>query len=211
MSVPIVTAIVLAGGRSSRYGAAKLEAQIDGTPLLALSIRAAASAADNVLVLGPELPSSMGNSDADVRLVSDEHPFDGPLVALAGALPEASGELVIVVGGDMPGLVPAVLRAMLDRLIADPSIDAVTLADPGFHPDAPPHRAVLPLALRVASALDVAPAAVRSGDRSLVRLLGRLRSIEIPAADWLPLDPRVRTLLDVDLPADLIRIANELH
>jgi molybdopterin-guanine dinucleotide biosynthesis protein A len=70
---------------------------------------------------------------------------------------------------------------------------------------------VLPLALDIAVASDAAQAAVEAGDRSLVRLLGRIRSVEIPAAEWLALDPTGQTLLDVDRPADLERIRREMR
>jgi hypothetical protein len=37
-------------------------------------------------------------------------------------------------------------------------------------------------------------------------LVGRLRSAEVPSAEWLALDPDGRTLFDVDRPADLDRM-----
>ena len=140
--------------------------------------------------------------------MTDERPFEGPLVAIAGALRQATGTLAIVVGGDMPRLEPAVLRAMLERLIADENVDAITLEPPpnddAQHDSGPSrHTATLPLALRVAPTVAVLADVMDSGDRSIVRLLTRLRSIELPASDWLVLDPDGRTLLDVDRPSDI--------
>ncbi|GEM_PF-205835 len=208
-----VTGIVLAGGRGSRFGGPKLDARIDGEPLLALATRAVAEVVDEVLIAGPAsapiaIPSIAGLQAGALRLVTDERPFEGPLVAIAGALRQATGTLVIVVGGDMPRLVPSVLRAMLERLTADERVDAVTLEPPpndqARHDqgESPP-TATLPLAFRVAPTLAVMADAVGSGDRSIVRLLARLRSIEVPASDWLVLDPDGRTLLDVDRPSDI--------
>jgi molybdopterin-guanine dinucleotide biosynthesis protein A len=211
-----VTAIVLAGGRSSRFGAPKLEATIGDHTLLALSIRAVAAVSGDILVVGPtfadapNLPPGL-DSSALVRRISDDLPFEGPLVALAGALREVTTPLALVVGGDMPRLVPGVLRAMLERLNDDEAIDAVTLEAPTEEPTELPRRRPLPLALRVAPGSEAAAAAVRAGDRSLVRLLHRLRSMEIPVDEWLLLDPEAHTLVDVDRPADLTQLRNELR
>jgi molybdopterin-guanine dinucleotide biosynthesis protein A len=216
-----VTAIVLAGGRSSRFGARKLAVVLDGTTLLDRAVHAAEAVAGFVIVAGPEPAAHSGSSNPRARLgptgdapalfarfLLDDQPFAGPLAALAGALRETSTELAIVVGGDMPGLVPAVLALMLHDLASDLDIDAIHLA--GVMESA--HRQVLPLGLRVAPAAKAAAESLGNGDRSLVSLLDRLRTVEIPAAEWLALDPAGRTLVDVDEPADLERWhAGEIH
>jgi molybdopterin-guanine dinucleotide biosynthesis protein A len=220
MKIAAVTGIVLAGGRASRFGAPKLEATIGGETLLGLSIRALAAMSAEILVAGPSLvarPNLPPGLDGPppMRRIADDRPFEGPLVALAGALREVTTPLALVVGGDMPRLVPDVLRAMLERLASDEAIDAVTLeapsAESGESSGEPSRRRPLPLALRVATGSEAAVSAVRAGDRSLVRMLDRLRSVEIPAAEWLPLDPEAHTLADVDRPEDLAQLRNDLR
>jgi molybdopterin-guanine dinucleotide biosynthesis protein A len=206
-----VTAIVLAGGRSSRFGGPKLQARLGDTTLVALAIRAVAIVADEIVVAGTALPDRIDDIGRAVRLVPDDRPFDGPLAALAGALATVTTPLAIVVGGDMPRLVPAVLRTMLDRLATDEAIDAVTLEGPTDGVGEQPRRAVLPLAVRVGPVVQAAAAAVSEGDRSLVRLVDRVPCVEIQAAAWRPLDPEGRTLFDVDRPEDLARFDDELH
>lgn len=200
---PTVTGIVLAGGRASRFGGPKLDARIDGETLLALATWAVAEVTNDVLIAGPALPAIAGIDQVTLRLVIDDQPFEGPLVAIWGALRQAPGALAIVVGGDMPRLAPSVLRAMVERLATDDNVDAVTLEPPPGDQREPRHLAALPLALRVTTTLPVIETAVNSGDRSIVRLLGRLRSIELSASDWLALDPDGRTLIDVDRPSDI--------
>jgi molybdenum cofactor guanylyltransferase len=202
---PTVTAIVLAGGRSSRFGADKLAVEIDGRPLLAHALEAVSGIAELILLAGRGDPraGSARVAGASLRTVPDAEPFAGPLAAVAGALQETRTDLAIVVGGDMPGLVPAVLSAMLGRLASNLGLDAVLLQDPELESR---HRQVLPLALRIATVAAIATDAVRAGDRSLLRLVERLRSVEVPAGEWLALDPSSRTLLDVDRPGDLPRI-----
>lgn len=214
-AAPGATAIVLAGGRASRFGGQKLAARVGGSTLLERAIQAAGSVADEVIVAGAPgdgaplaIGTAIGRQGAAPRLVADDEPFAGPLAGLAGALRGTSTELAIVVGGDMPELVPAVLALLLDRLRAGGEVDAALLAAP--QPDTD-RRQALPLALRVGPAGAAARAAIAAGDRSLVRLLDRLRSIEIPALEWIALDPEGRTLLDVDRPSDLARIHRELR
>lgn len=202
-----VSAIVLAGGRSSRFGGPKLAAEIEGVTLLGRALDAVVAVAEDVVIAGPALPdpalppAATGSARRSMRIVRDAEPFAGPLAALAGALRATTTDLAIVVGADMPGLVPEVLGLMLARLESSPDIDAVHLA--GATPSL--HRQVLPLALRAAAATTAAAEAVDAGERSLVRLVERLRTVEIPASEWLAIDPAGRTLLDVDEPADLER------
>ena len=216
-----VTAIVLAGGRSTRFGGPKLTADLDGATILEHAVRAVAAVAGEVMVAGgpferserekPGERDEFGETPASfdaarVRLLPDEAPFAGPLAAVDGALRVVDTELAIVVGGDMPGLVPEVLGAMLARLAGAPDVDGVVLRDDAAR------RQVLPVALRVAPARAGAAAALRSGERSLVRFLDRLRCAELPAIEWRTLDPEGRTVLDVDIPGDLDRFGGrEIH
>ncbi|MEO5704195.1 MAG: molybdenum cofactor guanylyltransferase [Candidatus Limnocylindrales bacterium] len=208
-AAPGVTGIVLAGGRATRFGGPKLAVELNGEPLLNHAIRAVRAVADEVIVVGAPMAdreSGTGGNNS-IRYVPDDEPFAGPLSALAAALRETGTALAIVVGGDMPGLVPGVLVTMLRRLAAAADIDAVLLASPTLEQG---RRQVLPLALRVTTGSRAAIEALGAGDRSLVRLLERLRSIEIPAPEWLDQDPGGRTLLDVDRPGDLERIRRKL-
>ena len=196
-----VSAIVLAGGRASRFGSDKLVAELNGESLLDRAISAVRQVADEVIVVGRAV------ADPEVRHVPDTEPFAGPLAGLAAALNHAHGPLAMVVGGDMPRLAPGVMTLMLASLGVDPSIQAVTLARPSRdEPADVPPRQVLPMALVVQEARDAARAALAVADRSLVSLLDRLASAEIAASEWLRLDPEANTLLDVDTTADLERI-----
>ncbi len=200
-----ITAVVLAGGRSSRFGSPKLEADLDGSTLLDHALRAVAGVAGEIVVAGAAneeqapgqvttLPSTVDG--VRIRRVTDDEAFAGPLAGLDGAIRSVETDFAIVAGGDMPALVPVVLDAMLAWLAASPDVDAVALHDGS-------RRQVLPLALRVEPARVAATEALRSGDRSLAGFIDRLRCAELPAAAWRVLDPDARTLVDVDVPADL--------
>ena len=198
------TGVVLAGGESSRFGSPKLAAEIDGKPLLVHAIRAVAAVADEVIVaIGPSdrdrVAGQLERAGLDpntVTLVHDARSGLGPLAGLAAALGAARQPLAIVVGGDMPRLVPSVLGVMLAALEA---ADAVWLAGP----EGPRS---LPAAMRVGAARRATArgldAADRSG-RSIRAMLELLDPRAIAEDAWRPLDPTGGSLVDIDTPADL--------
>ena len=84
MTEPTVTGLVLAGGRSSRFGRNKLAEPIDGRPLLWHAIDAVRPLVDEVLVVAA--PDSEPILPPDVRIVRDRVAFEGPLTGLLAGL-----------------------------------------------------------------------------------------------------------------------------
>lgn len=195
-----VTGIVLAGGRSARFGTNKLAADLGGRPLLHRAIQALASACDEVVVVTApgDVPAVPGDPGVPLRIVTDDEPGAGPLAGLVTGLKVASGPVVLVVGGDMPGLVPDLLRE-LARRAGSPGVSAAALL---VGDDLRP----LPSAFRRDAALEGA-AAVRAGGGSSVRALIRVLPVAaIDEAEWRAFDPTGSSLLDVDRPDDLERL-----
>jgi molybdopterin-guanine dinucleotide biosynthesis protein A len=159
--------------------------------------RAARVCASVVVVLSPDAPEPPMPPDVTVRFARDAVEGEGPLEgAFAGLLATAS-ELAVLVAGDMPELVPAVLFEML-RVARDGPAGAVALRDGGrFRP--------LPSVVRVAPALAAAQALLDRGRRRLRELLDALDLVVVEEATWHALDPERRTLVDVDEPGDLER------
>jgi len=197
--LPVASAVVLAGGRSSRFGRDKLAEPLGGRPLLEYAILAAGSVTRDVVVIGApverRLPAMPG---VTVRVAADAEPFAGPLVALATALELVREPLALVVAGDMPTLVPSVLAALLRSLDAADGLEATALL---FRS----RRQPLPMALRVGAATLAVGRNVAGGDRSLQSLLSMLRTKDLDETEWRSLDPGAATLRDVDRPEDLPR------
>ena len=191
--LPAGSAIVLAGGRSARFGRDKLAEPIDGRPLLHLAVEAVAAMAIDVIVVAP--PAGAPSLPDGVRLVHDDAPFEGPLAGCLTGLFAAREPLVVVVGGDMPSLDPAVL-ALLIRALAASSADAVVLEHRG-------RRQQLPFATRTGAGTAAARRMLAQGERRLGALTDRLTVRVLAEDEWRPLDPDARTLRDVDEPGDL--------
>jgi molybdopterin-guanine dinucleotide biosynthesis protein A len=198
-----VSGIVLAGGRSSRFGSDKLVMPIDGVPLLHHALAAIAQACSEVIVVaGPAGLATASlrdppNLPMPLVLVRDPVPFPGPLAALITAARQASGERLLLVAGDMPTLVPAVLR----RLSAWSSGHVGARLDTGEGPLQP-----IPIGLDRQAILRAAPALIAGGSRSLRAMLPLLDLELVPETEWRVLDPEATSLRDIDrlgdVPAD---------
>jgi molybdenum cofactor guanylyltransferase len=193
---PLRSGIVLAGGRSTRFGSDKLTASLDGVPLVRRAVEALASVTDGVIVV---LPPGAERDDlpGDVTVTHDVQEGEGPLAGLhTGLLAAVRTDQVVVAGGDMPELQPSVLRLLLDTL-DDASVDAAALAD-GERPRP------LPIALRTWPAADAVHTLLHAGRRRLRDALDSLRTAVIDEPTWTALDPGRLTLRDIDEPGDLL-------
>jgi molybdopterin-guanine dinucleotide biosynthesis protein A len=130
-------------------------------------------------------------------LARDAVAHRGPLAGLAAglaALPHPV-DIALVVAGDMPTLVPAVLELLGAALVRDRSQGAACLE---AEPASP-----LPAAVRPSVASPAAEALLAADRRSLRGLLDAIPTAIVPAVDWRALDVVGATLRDVDTPGDL--------
>ena len=188
-----IAAIVLAGGRSSRFGRDKLAEPLDGRPLLEHAIGAVRQVTAEVMVVvapGPDRAVPPG-----VRIVHDDRAFEGPLAGVATGLAATGADIVLVVAGDMPTVVPGVL----DRLVTCLTTTGADAAVLEVGEDRPP----IPMAVRRPVAAAAAVALLASGERRLRALPEALHAASVPERAWRRDDPDGASLLDVDTPADL--------
>jgi molybdopterin-guanine dinucleotide biosynthesis protein A len=165
---PDLAIVILAGGRATRFPG-KLEAALDGEPLLARVYRAMRAVAP-VTIAGRDTFSSALDALLDCPIVVDRWPDRGPLGGLLSACQELHARFVFAVAGDAP----MVTREVVDALRA-----AVRDGDEAV---VPTHGGRLePLA-----ALYLRDALVREGlaaigeaDRSMHGVLQRLRTREV--------------------------------
>jgi molybdopterin-guanine dinucleotide biosynthesis protein A len=193
-----VTGVVLAGGRSSRFGSDKLAAIYRGAPILHLTVtRVAEVCGDVVVVLAPDAIEPRMPVGLAVRFVHDAAEREGPLAGAYAGLRAVTTEHALLAGGDMPDLQIPVLLELL-RVAEDAPVDAVALAEgSGVQP--------LPSVVRAGPAREAAHALLLDGHRRSRDLLDGLRTAIVDEPTWHALDPERRTLFDVDEPSDLER------
>lgn len=107
-----LTSIVLAGGRSTRFGRNKLLETVGDKSLIQRVIDRVAILSLEIIIVtagGEELPCS---SDVTIRTTPDAYPGKGPLVGIYSGLMACSNSRALVVGGDMPFLNVNLLRYM---------------------------------------------------------------------------------------------------
>ena len=197
-----LAAIVLAGGRSRRFGRDKLAEPIDGRPMLDHAIDAVRAVAPDIDIVVVVAPGPSPVLPAGARAVHDAMAYEGPLAGVATGLAALAPttDRVLVVAGDMPDLVPDVLRVMDARLVADAEVQLVWLEDDR---DATHRPRPLPAVVRRDAGIAAAEGLLASGERRLRALGDRLVTHVIESGTWRALDPGAATLRDVDVPEDL--------
>ena len=190
---PVIAAIVLAGGRSRRFGSDKLDADVDGRPLLRLALDGLPAAA-RVAVIGPVRPLA-----ARVQFLREDPPLGGPAAALVTGLRwalDVGAEAILTLPGDAPhgGRAAAVL---LDTLAAGQAEAVVGVDGAG-------RDQVLQLALRPTAARALVTLAGPGGGHGLSvrRLIEQL----IPPASRQPLADELSR--DIDTTDQLAHFRN---
>ncbi len=107
------SAVILAGGKSSRMGCDKAFLEMGGQTLLARQIQLVRNA-------GAEEVFISGRADADYslfgcRVLQDKFPDTGPLAGIERALDAISSPLLLVLAVDLPGMSADWLRQLAAR------------------------------------------------------------------------------------------------
>lgn len=207
-----VIAIVPAGGRSTRLGAAappggKPCLEVGGTSLLDRVCRVAETAVRTVIVVAAE-GQPLPPLAAGVEVIRERRPAAGPLAAIHDGLVHAqaahpAARIAVIAACDMPGLHPAVVRLLVERCQQPGPRWVVPVV--GGHPQvlvsamATNMREWLSrsLAQGATSPRDVL-ATLAASDPGAVRFLAE--------AELVAVDPALDSFADVDTPADLVRL-----
>jgi molybdenum cofactor guanylyltransferase len=106
----VLTAFILAGGRSTRMGTDKAFVLLDGRTLLARALELARSLTSDVRIVGD---SAKFASFAPV--VEDLFPGRGPLAGIHAALRSSRADMNLILAVDTPFLTPALLEYIIGR------------------------------------------------------------------------------------------------
>jgi molybdopterin-guanine dinucleotide biosynthesis protein A len=199
---PDVTGIVLAGGRSTRFGRDKASALLQGRPLLDWVLASMREVAPRLVVVraaGQVLPLERPGHD-DVLVVDDFRPAEGPVVGLLSGLRAVNTPVALVTSCDVPLVQPAVLRLLLDALGGADA--AIPVVDGRGQP--------LVAAYRVRPAVAAVQAALDRGERGLQRALAPLHTAEVTEERIRACDPGLLSFHDLDEPALLEALERRL-
>jgi len=185
------TAVVLAGGKSSRMGKPKSLLLFDGEPLIVHIVRALKRMfTETVIVAAPEqeLP------DLPATLVRDEVPHQGPVGGIYYGLKAASGKFSFVTSCDVPFLNPALI-AHLTSQISNHDV-VVPHWENRFQPLHAAYRtSVLPL---LKEQLD-------RGELRPVYLFDKVRTCKVGEDEIRRFDPEGLSFLNMNTPEDYQR------
>ena len=124
------SAVILAGGKSSRMGCDKAFLEISGQTLLARQIQTARAAGATEIFIS-------GHADADYSafgcgVLKDNFPDGGPLAGIEVALVAATNPLLLVLAVDLPRMNAEFLRRLAADCLADRGI--ISKSENGIEP-----------------------------------------------------------------------------
>lgn len=181
------SAVLLAGGKSSRMGRDKAFLEIDGQPLWRRQADLLARIApEQLMISGPRRPEW-----GALAVVPDEQAHAGPLAGVAATLRKCQTPHLVVLAVDLPRMTSDYLRSLLQLCTAESGV--VPSRDGRFEPLA----AVYPTAC-----LSLIDAALRRNDYSMQNLVRRARDENL-ITEQLVSASEVPLFANLNSPADL--------
>jgi molybdopterin-guanine dinucleotide biosynthesis protein A len=196
-----VTGVILAGGRSSRFGSDKASALLRGRPLLEWVTDAVSEVCDELVVVraqGQSLPTI--ESPVPLSVVDDEYDARGPLAGLVTGMHAARHPLCFAAACDAPLLRPAVIRLLPERIGgADTAVPLVE----GL-------RQPLVALYRREKCLSVFERQLAAGNGRILDSLHRLRVADVPETAMRQADPHLDSFRNANRPEVLAAIEQRL-
>lgn len=191
----MMSGIIIAGGRSRRFGTDKRRLRLwgeQGPCLLERAVALLQPLCSEVLVV---LNDAHAWPDLPARLVADEQPGSGALGGVISGLQAMQTPTALVIAADMPVIVPALLAALAQwPFVGDALI-----------PSSYPHPGQLQplLAVYRRSALAPLRRVFAAGERRLQVAVTALHWVDPGPELWQMYDPTARSLLNLNTPDDL--------
>ncbi len=115
------TGVILAGGRSTRFGEVdKAVAELAGTPMIRRVADRLVDVVDAAVIncrhdQQAAIEAAMASYPLELTYALDEEPDRGPMAGIRTGLRAVEGEYAVVVACDMPFVDPAFVRHLFDR------------------------------------------------------------------------------------------------
>ncbi|HLZ70982.1 MAG TPA: molybdenum cofactor guanylyltransferase [Dehalococcoidia bacterium] len=181
-----VVGVVLAGGRSARFGRDKALLELGGQTLLLRTLAALRPATDSLLIVGPP---ERARQAPGVAVVKDVWPGIGPLGGIATALRARPGSHVLAVAVDMPFLNTTLLGQLAAFATqADVVLPVVAGRGQQLH------------AVYGPGCLPPIEAQIAAGDYKIDRFFPQVRVRRVEEAELRAFDPGLRSFDNVNTP-----------
>ncbi len=190
---PEYSAIILAGGKSSRMGRPKSDLQFKNATMLDHIVSAMSRVFDDLVVAVAE-PRLYAWEDIGRRTVVDRVPHRGPVAALEQALREIEFDRAFVCSCDVPFVNGDLARKLCDML--------------GDHDALIPHvdGKLQPLHAVYRKTCAKVLATMRAQEKNRLHEIENFANVRIVPEDEIrPLDPELRSFFNVNTPEDYQR------
>ena len=184
-----VSGVILAGGRSSRYGANKAFVEVDGIPLIERVAEVLLSVFEQTVIVtnSPEEYSYLS-----MPMRQDIIPGLGPLGGVYTGLQMISGEAGFFVACDMPFLNPGLIRYMVDiRKGFDVVVPKITWKMEALH------------ALYGRKCTSHIKNLIQSGNYQVIRLFPYVGVRYVQEDEIVQFDPELRSFFNINRPQEL--------
>jgi molybdopterin-guanine dinucleotide biosynthesis protein A len=192
------TAVIVAGGRSRRFGSDKRRLRLwgdQGPTLLERTAALVGALCDETLVV---LNDPDGWPELHARKVSDAYPGAGPLGGIWSGLAAATHPYALVVAADMPLLEPGLLRWMIEQ-----PRDYDVLAPRASSEARNRLSAETMHTMYSRACLDPIRHALEAGERQVVAFFSSVRVRYVEPEVLTRLDPGGLALRNINTPEDL--------
>jgi molybdenum cofactor guanylyltransferase len=192
------SAIILAGGFSSRFGQDKSLLELNGKPLIKHVVNAVEPIVDEIIIV----TSAQERADQYVKVVGPDTKFaididdsKGPLVGTLTGLQQAIGKYSLLLPSDVPFVSRGVVELLFDLC---PGRSAVVPRWPNT--DIEPLQAVY----NTKVALEAAKIAVSEGKQRVAEMLENMQGVRyISTLVIQEIDPDFKTFFNINTPVDL--------
>lgn len=191
-------AIVLAGGKSSRFGSNKVYASAGGLSLIDLCVSNLLELFEQIIVVAKDTVRFSVEAIDRIQMIYDESPIYASMIGLSTGLQSSHCQINYVVGCDMPLLAPDLIRELY-KLAAgrDCAIKCDEYGTPqplgGFYSK---------------TCLALIGDMIASEDYKLINLIKRSNASLLQYEEVLKLDPLLKSFYNVNTPDDIKLISD---
>jgi molybdopterin-guanine dinucleotide biosynthesis protein A len=190
-----LSAVILAGGRSARMGAAKAALKFGALTMLERIVAELAREFSDIVVVAAPAEVDPIATALKARIIHDEVAYAGPVGALARGLRAAAHGIVFACSCDLPMLNAKVARSLCAML---PGFDAVM-------PQVGGKLQPLHAAYARSAAIDALEKMIAANEQRLTEIAAFLKVRIVPESELRKLDANLASFLNVNTPDDYRR------